>query len=109
FAISASAAGGVAHRVLYMGTSFFSFIYVIVAVVVLNLLLFVGPVLVFGGKLVEARRRGIIEYGGLAAAVGRELEKKWLDYRKSVHARTLDLRHFSPTPHPYQEPSNAYP
>src|SRR5215470_7064842 len=108
FAISASAAGGVAQRVLYMGTSFFSFIYVIVAVVVLNLLLFVGPVLVFGGKLVEARRRGIIEYGGLAAAVGRELEKKWLDYRKSVDAGALDVGHFSATTDLYQVVSNVY-
>jgi hypothetical protein len=58
FGISASAAGGVAQRVLYTGTSFFSFISVIVAVVILSLVLFVGPLLVFGGKLVEARRRG---------------------------------------------------
>ena len=108
FAISASAAGGVAHRVLSMGTSFFSFIYVIVAVVVLNLLLFVGPVLVFGGKLVEARRRGIIEYGGLAGAVGRELERKWLDYRKSVDAGALDVGHFSATTDLYQVASNVY-
>jgi hypothetical protein len=107
FAISASAAGGVAQRVL-MGTSFFSFIYVIVAVVVLNLLLFVGPVLVFGGKLVEARRRGIIEYGGLAGAVGRELERKWLDYRKSVDAGALDVGHFSATTDLYQVASNVY-
>jgi hypothetical protein len=108
FAISASAAGGVAHRVLYMGTSFFSFVYVIVAVFVLNLLLFVGPVLVFGGKLVEARRRGIIEYGGLAGAVGRELERKWLDYRKSVDAGALDVQHFSATTDLYQVVSNVY-
>jgi hypothetical protein len=108
FAISASAAGGIAQRVLYMGTSFFSFIYVIVAVVVLNLLLFVGPVLVFGGKLVEARRRGIIEYGGLAGAVGRELERKWLDYRKSVDAGALDVGHFSATTDLYQVVSNVY-
>jgi hypothetical protein len=107
FAISASAAGGVAQRVL-VGTSFFSFIYVIVAVVVLNLLLFVGPVLVFGGKLVEARRRGIIEYGGLAGAVGRELERKWLDYRKSVDAGALDVGHFSATTDLYQVASNVY-
>jgi archaellum biogenesis protein FlaJ (TadC family) len=50
FTISMSAAGGVAQRVLYTGTSFFSFIYVIVAVVILSLVLFVGPLLVFGGK-----------------------------------------------------------
>ena len=108
FAISTSAAGGVAQRVLYSGTSFFSFIYVIVAVVALNLLLFLGPVLVFGGKLVEARRRGIINYGGLAGAVGCELEKKWLDYRKSVNEGALDVQHFSATTDLYQIVSNVY-
>jgi hypothetical protein len=59
--ISTIAAGGVAQRVVYMGTSFFSFKYVIAAMLAVILLLFVGPVLVFGGKLLEARRKGIIE------------------------------------------------
>lgn len=108
FAISASAAGGVAQRVIYTGASFFSFIYVIVGVVLLSLLLFVGPVLVFGGKLVEARRRGIIAYGGLAGAVGRQLEKKWLDYRSSVNEGALDVQHFSATTDLYQVVSNVY-
>ena len=48
FTISTIAAGGVAHRVLNMGTSFFAFKYVIAAVVAVILLLFVGPVVVFG-------------------------------------------------------------
>jgi hypothetical protein len=108
FAISASAAGGVANRVLNMGTSFFSFKYVIVAIVILSLVLFVGPLLVFGGKLVEARRRGILHYGGLAGAVGRELEKKWLDYRKSIDEGALDVPHFSATTDLYQVVSNVY-
>ena len=108
FTISTIAAGGVANRVLYMGTSFFTFTYVIVAVVILSLVLFVGPVLVFGGKLVEARRRGIIEYGGLAGAVGRQLEKKWLDYRKNVDEGALDVQQFSATTDLYQVVSNVY-
>jgi hypothetical protein len=108
FTISTIAAGGVAHRVLYMGTSFFTFKYVIVAVVILSLVLFVGPVLVFGGKLVEARRRGILDYGGLAGAVGRQLEKKWLDYRKNVDEGALDVPHFSATTDLYQVVSNVY-
>jgi hypothetical protein len=108
FAISTTVAGGVAHRVLYMGASFFSFIYVIIAVVILSLLIFVGPLLVFGRKLVEARRRGIIEYGGLAEAVGSQLEKKWLDYRKSVTEGALDVQHFSATTDLYQVVSNVY-
>ena len=108
FAISTSAAGGVAHRVLYTGTSFFSFKYVIVAVVILSLVLFVGPLLVFGDKLVEARRRGILHYGGLAGAVGHQLEKKWLDYRKNVDEGALDVPHFSATTDLYQVVSNVY-
>ena len=108
FAISTSVAGGVAYRVLYIGSSFFSFIYVIAAVVILNLLLFAAPLLVFGGKLVEARRRGIIDYGGLAGAVGSQLEKKWRDYRKTVNEEALDVPHFSATTDLYQVVSNVY-
>lgn len=108
FAISTSVAGGVAYRVLSLGSSFFSFIYVIAAVVILNLVLFAGPLLVFGGKLVEARRRGIIDYGGLAEAVGSQLEKKWLDYRKNVNEGALDVPHFSATTDLYQVVSNVY-
>ena len=108
FTISTSAAGGVAQRVLYTGTSFFSFIYVIVAVVILSLVLFVGPLLVFGGKLVEARRRGILHYGGLAEAVGRQLERKWLQDGKNVDEGALDVPHFSATTDLYQVVSNVY-
>ena len=108
FAISTIIAGGVAYRVLYMGASFFSFIYVIIAVVILSLVIFVGPLLVFGRKLVEARRRGIIDYGGLAGAVGSQLEKKWLDYRKSVSGGALDVQHFSATTDLYQLVTNVY-
>jgi hypothetical protein len=108
FAISTTVAGGVAYRVLYMGSSFFFFIYVIIAVVILSFLIFVGPLLVFGGKLAEARRRGIIDYGGLAGAVGSQLEKKWLDYRKSINEGALDVQHFSATIDLYQVASNVY-
>ena len=90
------------------GQLFFSFIYVIAAVVILNLLLFAAPLLVFGGKLVEARRRGIIDYGGLAGAVGSQLEKKWRDYRKTVNEGALDVPHFSATTDLYQVVSNVY-
>ena len=108
FTISTIAGGGVANRVLNMGTSFFTFNYVIIAVVILSLVLFVGPVLVFGAKLVEARRRGIINYGGLAGAVGRELETKWLDDRNRVDEGALDVQHFSATTDLYQVVSNVY-
>ena len=108
FAIGMSVAGGVAQRVLNGSASFFSFVYVIAAVVVLNILLFVGPLLVFIGKLVEARRRGILAYSGLAAAVGGQLEKKWLDSHQRVDEAALEVAHFSATTDLYQTVSNVY-
>jgi hypothetical protein len=107
FAIAMSVAGGVAQRVLY-GASFFSFVYVIAAVVVLNLFLFAGPLLVFMAELVEARRRGILAYSGLAGAVGNQLEKRWLDEQKSVDEAALDVPHFSAATDLYQLVSNVY-
>ena len=91
-----------------MGRLFFTFKYVIAAIVILILLLFVGPVLVFGDKLIEARRRGILDYGGLGGALGRELEKRWLDDRNRVDEAALDVQHFSSTADLYQVVSNVY-
>ena len=66
--------------ILYLGSSFFSFIYVIAArgypePSVAPLL---APLLVFGGKQgsLEARRRGIIDYGGPLAEAGGEANWK---------------------------------
>jgi hypothetical protein len=108
FALSAVVAGGVTERVARMGASLFGFKFVIGALVVVLFLLFVGPVLVFTGKLIEARRKGILEYGGLAGAVGRQLEQQWVRPLKGVDEKALDVQHFSATTDLYQLVSNVY-
>ena len=108
FALSAVVAGGVTERVSRMGASLFGFKFVIVALVVVLFLLFVGPILVFTGKLIEARRKGILEYGGLAGAVGRQLEQRWVQQLKGIDEKALDVQHFSATTDLYQLVSNVY-
>ena len=108
FALSAIVAGGVTERVSRMGASLFGFKFVIGALVVVLFLLFVGPVLVFTGKLIEARRKGILEYGGLAGAVGRQLEQRWVQQLKGIDEKALDVQHFSATTDLYQLVSNVY-
>ena len=48
---------GVTERVARTGVSLFGFKFVIGALLAVLFFLFVGPVLVFTGKLIEARRR----------------------------------------------------
>ena len=108
FALSAVVAGGVTERVARMGASLFGFKFVIGALVVVLFLLFVGPVLVFTGKLIEARRKGILEYGGLAGAVGQQFEQRWIQPVEGIDQGALDVQHFSATTDLYQLVSNVY-
>ncbi len=85
-----------------------AFKYVIGALVAVILFLFVGPLLAFSRQLIQARRRGIFEYGALASAVGSQLERRWVERVEGVDEGTLDVQHFSATTDLYQVVSNVY-
>lgn len=108
FVLSTIVVGAVAERVVHGGTPLLAFKFVIIVLIAVLLFLFVGPVLLFTGKLTEARRRGILEYGALVAAVGHELERKWLVSVERVNETALDVPHFSATTDLYQVASNVY-
>ncbi len=72
------------------------------------MILFVAPLIVFTREILQTRRRGIFEYGALAGAVGRQLERKWLERTASVDEAALDVQHFSATTDLYQVVSNVY-
>ena len=108
FAFGAAVAGGVANRVIHQGVSLFDFKYVIAALVVVILILFVAPLTVFTREILQARRRGIFQYGALAGAVGRQMERKWLDPSAYVDETALDAQHFSATTDLYQLVANVY-
>ena len=86
----------------------FDFKYIIATLVVVILILFVAPLVVFTREILQTRRRGIFEYGALAGAVGRQMEHKWLERNGSVDEAALDVQHFSATTDLYQVVSNVY-
>jgi hypothetical protein len=71
-------AGWLATRVLILGTPLTEFKEEIAAIVILVLCITLGPLLTFANPLFRAKRRGIREYGTLAARYVREFDTKWL-------------------------------
>jgi len=108
FAFGAVVAGGIANRVVHQGMHLIEFKYIIATLIVAILILFVAPLMVFTRGILQARRRGIFAYGALAGAVGRQMERKWLETDSSVDAGALDVQHFSATTDLYQVVSNVY-
>jgi hypothetical protein len=76
FAIVLSAQAGM--RILFLGATLQSFQYVIVAFVVLQLILVLGPLCVFAPALLALKRRARFEYGVLGARYASEFQEKWI-------------------------------
>jgi hypothetical protein len=108
FALGAIVAGPVANRVVHNGVPLSSFANVGIGLVALVLILFVGPIVVFMRRLIEARYRGSFEYGTLAGEVGQQFERKWLNRASGVDEGALDVPDFSSTTDLYQIVANAY-
>jgi hypothetical protein len=78
FAFSAVAAGGYAEQMMYGGAALKGFALPVLGLVLLNLALFLGPLLFFGPRLLAVKRRGLREYGRIATAYVRGFDAKWL-------------------------------
>jgi len=68
----------IGQRILFQGRILQSFQYEIAAFAVVQLLLVLGPLLVFAPVLLELKRRGRREYGALAVRYTREFHEKWV-------------------------------
>lgn len=73
-------AGWLATRVVIRGTPLTEFQGEIVALVVFVLCITLAPLLVFTRSLILTKRRGILEYGTLAAQYAREFDVKWVHH-----------------------------
>ncbi len=71
-------AGLMANRIFFEGATLPDFKGELVVVVLFNLLLVLGPLLVFVPHLSAARRVGLREYGTLAQRYVREFDDRWL-------------------------------
>lgn len=102
FVVGTLIAGGVANRVILAHQSLATFRYVPLFVIAVVLLICVGPLSVFTNTLLQARRRGVFEYGSLATALGHQFERKWLHPEKKVDVTILERQDFSATTDLYQ-------
>lgn len=78
FAHGAFVSGWIASRIFLQGAALLDFKFVIIAVAVWVLVLFLAPFLLFSGQLAAARRQGERDYGPLAARYSREFDEKWV-------------------------------
>jgi len=72
----------------------------------LALLIGVAPLTAFTPKLMQAWRRGLVEYGGLASTLGRQFEGKWLTSRRP--GEMLEEPDFSAATDLYQVVGNVH-
>lgn len=78
FAVSVPIAGRWGHDALYHGMDVHSLKVPAVALVLVQLLLALTPLLAFSPLLRRVRRKAIAEYGALLAEYGRRVERRWL-------------------------------
>jgi len=77
FTVGIIAAGSVANKVVVGRVSLLAFQKPMLALLVVIVIFFVGPLLVFVTSLREHIRRGVFQYGVLVHGVGEQFEKKW--------------------------------
>lgn len=71
-------AGQIASRIFFAGASLPQYKAEVGLIVAFLLCVVFGPLLVFTPQLLQAKRQGLREYGGLAERYVREFDRKWL-------------------------------
>jgi hypothetical protein len=71
-------AGSFANKIFFAGAKLPAFKLEIIGLVAVMLFAILGPLLVFLPQLAAARRKGLHEYGTLAARYAREFDHKWV-------------------------------
>jgi hypothetical protein len=107
-ALSVPIAGTVAQGIVFGGRTLPDFTYVIAGIVIVEMVLFIGPLFLLGPALLRARIRGIFQYGALAEAVGQQFESRWLSSPGVVSAEALAAPDFSATTDLYSITANAH-
>jgi len=95
-------AGIIANPVVHADVPLVDYRYHIVGAATLSVAFFSAPLLVFFGKLLEAWRRGVFEYGALADGFGRQFEGRWLTREDRVDESILERPDFSAATDLYQ-------
>jgi len=81
--------GVIANEVVYDKLPLTHFAPAIVAYVVVALLVIVAPLVIFTGKLMKVKRRGLLRYGTLATSYTGSFDKKWTRGENPEHEALL--------------------
>ncbi len=108
FACMVMLAGGVANRMVHLGSSLLAYRDMVIGALIVVGLFWTAPLVIFAPVLRRLRLNGVFEYGGLARDIGSELERKWLGHRQHIHPDVLDAPDFSTTTDLYSVVSNVY-
>ncbi len=82
FAIAAQAASYIGEEIVFEGAKLMSFKSMILTVVLIAPVVFLAPCLAFSSKLLEAKKRGLLEYGALADQYTKEFHEKWIEGKR---------------------------
>ena len=108
FALGVIVAGQVANRIMFHGESLATFKHIAIGLVVFVLVLFVGALTLFIGKLRVTKRRGDFVYGALASEVGRQFEHDCLNRERGANEEAPNKQDFSLHSNIYSVVANVY-
>lgn len=81
FALSSLLSVHIGLELVEQGRSIFDYRLVLATFLGLSLFVLFAPFLVFSAKLLQARHRGLLDYGLLAAQYTRAFDEKWIHHR----------------------------
>ena len=79
FALSSVVSAAIASRILFSGATLEQFELIYVTLILLALIIFAGPLLLFAPKLFRLKQTGLFRYGTLASRYTQLFDSKWLD------------------------------
>lgn len=89
FAYSCAVSGVIANEVIYAGFPLQHFTPILVAWVIVALLLTTAPLMVFAGKLLVTKRKGLHKYGAFATTYTSSFDRKWIEGDNPEHEALL--------------------
>jgi hypothetical protein len=106
FCLGVGLAGAIGNRVFHEGQKVLAYRFLAPILIAAALLVSLAPYFFFTPTLMQMRRRGMLQYGALARAVGEKFEQKWLDRADSLTDDVLTTPDFTTTNNLYSVTKN---
>jgi hypothetical protein len=106
FCLGVGLAGAIGNRVFHEGQKVLAYRFLAPILIAAALLISLAPYFFFTPTLMQMRRRGMLQYGALARAVGEQFEQKWLEREDNLTEDVLTTSDFTTTNNLYSIASN---